>query len=68
MPPLEFTDEETDAISALTAPISANAARWFMLEVANKLAAYPQPLRGPGIDHNNAWESWPLCSIENTCA
>jgi len=59
MPPLAFSDEEMDALSALVSALPPPARNGFLLTVANKLSTYPPELRGPGLVHRLASEAQP---------
>jgi hypothetical protein len=54
MPPIGFSDEEMDALRALASPLPPPLRDGFLRLVADKLAAYPDQLRGPGLLHRTA--------------
>jgi hypothetical protein len=57
MPPLAFSDEEMDVLTALASALPPSSRDGFLRLVANKLAGYPPELRGPGLVHRLATEA-----------
>ena len=57
MPPLAFSDDEMDTLSALASALPPPARDAFLRLVANKLAGYPPEARGPGLAHRLATEA-----------
>jgi hypothetical protein len=57
MPPLSFTDEEMNSITALAAALPPTSRDGFLQMVAGKLSAYPPEARGPGLVHRLAAEA-----------
>jgi hypothetical protein len=51
MPPLGFTDEEMDLLSALASALPPAVREGFLQLVAGKLAAYAAEARGSGLLH-----------------
>lgn len=54
MPPISFSDEEIELLSALAAALQPAVRGTFLTIVGNALAAYPPEARGPGLLHRNA--------------
>jgi hypothetical protein len=50
-PPLVFTDEEMDSISALASALPSFTRARFLQQLASQLALYPPQARGPGLVH-----------------
>jgi|SRR5215831_13854962 len=57
MPPLSFTDDEMDSLTALASALPPAARDGFLRLVANKLSGYPSGARGPGLVHRLAAEA-----------
>jgi len=57
VPPLSFTDEEMNSITALASALPPVARDGFLQMVAGKLSAYPPEARGPGLVHRLATEA-----------
>jgi hypothetical protein len=57
MPPLSFTDEEMNSLTALASALLPAARDGFLQLVADKLSAYPPEARGPGLVHRLAAEA-----------
>ena len=56
MPPLSFTDEEMNSITAVALPLPPAARGDFLQLVANKLSGYPLQGRGAGLVYRLAVE------------
>ena len=57
MPPLSFTDEEMDSLTALASALPPASRNGFLQLVAGKLSAYPPEARGPGLVHRLVFEA-----------
>jgi hypothetical protein len=57
MPPLAFTDEEIDLLSALASALPPSVRGAFLEIVSKKLGAYPPEAHGPGLLHRIATEA-----------
>src|SRR5262249_40632693 len=57
MPPLGFTDDEMDSLTALASALPPSSRHGFLQLVANKLSGYPSGARGPGLVHRIAAEA-----------
>ena len=57
MPPLSFTDDEMNSITALASALPPVARDGFLQMVVDKLSAYPPEARGPGLVHRLAAEA-----------
>jgi hypothetical protein len=57
MPPLSFTNEELNSITALASALPPSARVEFMRTVAGQLAAHPSQARGAGLVHRIATQA-----------
>ncbi len=57
MPPLGFTDEELNSVTALAPPLPAAARGDFLQLVADRLSGYPEQARGSGLVNRSATEA-----------
>jgi hypothetical protein len=57
MPPLSFTDDEINSITALASALPPSSRDGFLKLIANNLSAYPPDARGPGLVHRIAAEA-----------
>ena len=57
MPPVSFSDEEINSITALASALAPPARSAFLRTVAGQLAAHPPAARGVGLTHRIAAEA-----------
>jgi hypothetical protein len=56
-PPVDFSDEEMDTITALATPLPPPDRATFLQTIADRLAALPPGARGPGLVHRLGCEA-----------